>query len=289
MATFTDALQRPIHMTEPPKRVVSLVPSITEALFTFGADDSIVGVTQFCVEPADRVAGKEKVGGTKTLDVARVKQLEPDLIIANAEENRQEDVRQLIAAGLNVFVTFPRTVTHAIDMMRQLAMMTGTMDVAGAILQDAEEALTEVRTASERRKPLRAFCPIWRNPWMTVGPNTYMHDLLASCGAANIFNHRHERYPRVELHEVARRDPEVIFLPDEPYHFVEKHIEEFRKYENVSAVQNGRIFLLEGKHLGWYGPRIAGSLRYVRDLLWGDTAGVETEERRIADPQSVGL
>src|SRR5438132_13852632 len=108
MTLFTDALSRPIESQRAPTRIVSLVPSITEALFTFGLGDSVVGVTRFCVEPREAVAAKAKVGGTKTLDVTQVRQLEPDLVIANVEECRPEGVRQLIAAELSVMVTFPR-------------------------------------------------------------------------------------------------------------------------------------------------------------------------------------
>jgi len=258
-------------MPQPPRRVVSLVPSITEALFAFGVGDSVVGVTQFCVEPRDGVATKEKVGGTKTLNVAKVRELEPELVIANAEENRQEDVRQLIAGGLKVFVTFPRTVHEAIEMMRQIAGMTGSMDTARPILEEAEAALAEARATNEGKRRLRVFCPIWRSPWMTIGPGTYMHDVITLCGGVNIFSHRHERYPRTELSEIARRDPQVILLPDEPYPFRPKHLPELQQYDYISAVRDQRIYLLEGKHLCWYGPRIAGSLRYVQDLLRANT------------------
>jgi ABC-type Fe3+-hydroxamate transport system substrate-binding protein len=270
MSIFTDAIQRPIEVAQPPRRVISLVPSITEALFAFGLGDAVVGVTQFCVEPRSGVATKEKVGGTKTLNLAKVRDLEPELIIANAEENRQEDVRQLIAGGMKVFVTFPRTVAEAIEMMRQIAAMTGSTDVAAPIIQESEEALAEARAANEKRRRLRVFAPIWRSPWMTVGPGTYTHDVVSLCGGLNIFAHRHERYPRTELSEIARRDPQVILLPDEPYRFAPKHLPELTQYDYISAVRDQRIYLLEGKHLCWYGPRMAGSLRFIQRLLWGD-------------------
>jgi ABC-type hemin transport system substrate-binding protein len=102
-----------------------------------------------------------------------------------------------------------------------------------------------------------------------------MHDFISHCGGINIFGHRHERYPRTELPQIARRDPEVILLPDEPYPFAPKHFPELTQFNYVSAVRDQRIYLLEGKHLCWYGPRIAGSLRYVHGLLWGDTQGPE--------------
>jgi len=269
MSTYVDALNRSIALEQPPKRIVSLVPSITEALFTFGLRDEIAGVTEFCSEPRSYVASKPKVGGTKTLDVKSVLALEPDLVIANAEENRQEDIRQLLAAGQRVFVTFPRTVPGAISMLRQLSQMTGTSEAAEPYLEDAEQALAEVKAANAKRPRLRVFCPIWRRPWMTVGSNTYMHDFIASCGGFNIFSERHERYPKAELDEVARRAPQVIMLPDEPYPFTEKHMPEIMEYQYVPAVRENRIYLLEGKHLCWYGPRMAGSLRHVQKLLWG--------------------
>jgi ABC-type Fe3+-hydroxamate transport system substrate-binding protein len=270
MSTYVDALNRSIALEQPPKRIVSLVPSITEALFTFGLRDEIAGVTQFCSEPRNYVASKPKVGGTKTLDVRSVLDLEPDLVIANAEENRQEDIRQLLAAGQRVFVTFPRTVPGAISMLRQLSQMTGTSEAAEPYLEGAEQALAEVKAANAHRPRLRVFCPIWRRPWMTVGSNTYMHDFIASCGGFNIFSERHERYPKAELDEVARRAPQVIMLPDEPYPFTAKHVPEIMEYQYVPAVRENRIYLLEGKHLCWYGPRMAGSLRHVQKLLWGE-------------------
>jgi len=280
MATYTDALNRSINLESPPSRIVSLVPSITETLFTFGVGDRVVGITRFCSEPAAEVAGKPKVGGTKTLDIKSVLDLQPDLVIANAEENRQEDIRQLLAAGQRVFVTFPRTVAAAIQMLRQIAQMTGSAELADPILEDAEQALTEARATNQGRTRLRVFCPIWRRPWMTVGPNTYMHDFIAACGGLNIFAERHERYPMSDLDEVARRAPEVVLLPDEPYPFTSRHVSEIAEYRYVPAVRDQRIYLLEGKHLCWYGPRIAGSLRHVQALLWGPP-----EDNAATNPQ----
>jgi ABC-type Fe3+-hydroxamate transport system substrate-binding protein len=267
MSTYTDGLYRELELKKAPKRIASLVPSITETLFTFGAGDKVIAVTNFCVEPVEALRTKAAVGGTKTLDVAAIKEAHPDLVIANAEENREEDIRQLVRAGIPTFVTFPRTVAAAINMMRQLAEMTGTMDKAAPILQEAEETLAEIRVESRARPRPRVFCPIWRRPWMTVGSDTYMHDFITVCGGRNIFADRHDRYPRVELDEVARRMPEVILLPDEPYHFMPKHKEEFATRAYVPAVRDGRIHVVEGKTLCWYGPRITNGLRFINGLL----------------------
>ena len=111
---------------------------------------------------------------------------------------------------------------------------------------------------------------------MTVGPNSYVPDFIAACGGINVFSERHGRYPMSDLGEVARRVPEIILLPDEPYPFTTKHFDELTEYPYVPAVVNSRIYLLDGKHLGCYGPRIAGSLRYVQKLMWGDPASTGT-------------
>jgi ABC-type Fe3+-hydroxamate transport system substrate-binding protein len=266
---YVDALEREVRLKSPPRRVVSLVPSLTEALFAFGVGDAVVGVTNFCVEPRDAVAGKTRVGGTKTLDVPGVLALEPDLVVASAEENRKEDIQALVREGLKVYVTLPTTVAGALDLLDQLAAMTGAGRAAERIVAGGRKALAEVQAANDGRPPVRTFCPIWRNPWMTIGPGTYTHDFIAVCGGANIFEWRHERYPRVELREVAEKDPQVVLLPDEPYRFGPKHVSEITGLGSISAVRGDRIYLLEGRHLCWYGPRIAAGLRYVSSLLAG--------------------
>lgn len=265
--SYVDALGRTLEVKSPPRRIVSLVPSLTEALFVLGVGEAVVGVSDFCVEPREAVAAKTKVGGTKALDVARVLSLRPDLVVASAEENRREDIRALVQAGLPVFVTLPTTVAGAIDLLEQLAGMTGAVEAGARVVAEARETLAGVEAANEGRQPVRTFCPIWRNPWMTIGPDTYMHDFVTVCGGDNVFGLRHERYPRVQLSEMAERDPEVVLLPDEPYRFEFKHVSEISAFREVSAVRDGRIYLLEGKHLCWYGPRIAGSLRYVSGLM----------------------
>ena len=147
--------------------------------------------------------------------------------------------------------------------------MTGAGTKAGRIVEGARKALAQVCAANEGRPPVRTFCPIWRNPWMTVGPGTYTHDFITVCGGVNIFEWRHERYPRVELREVAEKDPQVVLLPDEPYRFGPAHVSEITALRSISAVREDRIYLLGGRHLCWYGPRIAAGLRYVSSLLAG--------------------
>ena len=278
-STEIDALGRAFTVGRAPERIVSLVPSLSEALFAFGLGERIAGVTRFCVEPKEGVAGKAKVGGTKTLDLAAIEALRPDLIIASAEENREEDVRRLIEGGWPVFVTLPKTVRGAIDLLRQLAALTETAEAARPVIREAEDALTAVRAANAGREPLRVFCPIWRTPYMTVGPDTYMHDVIAVCGGHNVFEGRVERYPRVELAEMAALDPEVILLPSEPYRFRQRHLADFEAFPQVTAVRRGNVLLVDGRMLSWYGPRIGRSVRELSALLEGARGGGWGEKR----------
>jgi ABC-type Fe3+-hydroxamate transport system substrate-binding protein len=271
--TIVDALGRPFEVRAAPERIVSLVPSLSETLFAFGLGERVAGVTRFCVEPREGVAGKAKVGGTKTLDVDAVEALRPDLIIASAEENREEDVRRLIDGGWPVFVTLPASVRGAIDLLGQLAALTDSTEAARPIIEEAEEVLTSVRAANAGREPLRVFCPIWRNPYMTIGPGTYMHDVIAVCGGRNVFEGREERYPRVELAEMAALDPEVILLPSEPYRFGRRHFADFEAFAEVAAVRRGNVMLVDGRMLSWYGPRIGHSLQELSVLLEGVRRG----------------
>jgi ABC-type Fe3+-hydroxamate transport system substrate-binding protein len=266
-STLIDALGRPFAAGWAPERIVSLVPSLSEALFAFGLGERIAGVTRFCVEPREGVAAKAKVGGTKSLDLAAVEALRPDLIIASAEENREEDVRWLIDGGWPVFVTLPTSVRGAIDLLGQLAVLTDSAKAARPIIRESKEALAAAQAANASRQPLRVFCPIWRGPYMTIGPNTYMHDVIAVCGGRNVFEGRRERYPKVELSEMAALDPEVILLPSEPYRFSQRHLADFDRFPEVAAVRLRNVLLVDGRMLSWYGPRIGGSLRELSALL----------------------
>ena len=265
--TLADALGRLLTVRQRPERIVSLVPSLTEALFAFGLEQEIVGVTRFCVEPRRGVAGKTKVGGTKALDVAKIEALEPDLVVASAEENSPADVAQLIDHGCPVFVTLVTSVESAIGLLRQLATITDTTAAARPSIQRAKEALAFVQAAAAGRERVRVFCPIWRNPYQTGGRGTYMDDVISVCGGRNVFGERQERYPPLELAEMAALDPEVILLPSEPYRFTKRHKVDFKAFAEVTAVKNGHIFLIDGRMLTWYGPRIARSLSEVKRLL----------------------
>lgn len=262
-----DAFGQPFELAEPARRIVSLIPSITEIFFSLGVGDRVVGVTGFCTQPPDGVAPKPKVGGQKNPRLDAISHLKPDLVVANIEENRKEDVEAMRAAGLSVLVTYPRTVRGGIQLIRDLGILTGTSGRAEVVAGKCEAALAVVEHESEGQGRVRVFCPIWHKPYMTINGDTYVDDMLRTCGGENIFRDRPERYPTVTLAEMAALRPDVVLLPDEPFPFADKHLAEFRAFPDVPAVASGRLCLMDGKVLCWYGPRIAESLAVLKATL----------------------
>ena len=265
-----DASGVAVDLPAPPRRIVSLIPSTTELLCDLGLADALVGVTVYCHEPPDVVRTKTRIGGEKDPDLDAIRRLQPDLVIANIEENLREHVDTLRASGIRVWVTYPRSVRDAIAMIRELGLVTGAVAPATALADDLTRRYDEVRRAVARRPPVPVFYAIWRGPYMTIGRDTYIHDMLHVCGGANVFGDRAERYPTVTLDDVARQRPNVIILPDEPFRFRRTHVADFDRYADVPAVRAGRIHLVDGKPFSWHGRRIADALATVPGLLRGD-------------------
>jgi ABC-type Fe3+-hydroxamate transport system substrate-binding protein len=213
------------------------------------------------------VATKPKLERQKDPDPAKIRALAPDLVIANIEENRREVVEQLRAWGLAVWVTFPRTVQAGIELIRELGEVAGAPTHGVQLAAPLERRYAETRGAMALRQPARVFCPIWRDPYMTINGDTYVHDMLAVCGGANVFADRPERYPRITLEEVAAAGPEVILLPDEPYRFRKVHLPDFEPFPDIPAIRAGRVHFVDGKLLTWYGPRIGEALARIPGLL----------------------
>jgi len=249
-----------------PRRIVSLVPSLTEALFVLGLGERVVGVTDWCVHPADAVARLPKLGGTKNPDLSAILALRPDLVIANQEENRRRDVERLRAAGVAVWVTYPRTVRDGAQLLREMVRLGAPAQAIRDVVEPVEAAV-DAALAAQGGPRVRVFCPVWRDPWMSVGPDTYAHDLLTLSGGENVFRGRSDRrYPRVRLAEVESAAPEVVLLPDEPYAFGPVDAAELARLD-IPASREGRIHLIDGTWVSWYGPRIRGALEGLRVLL----------------------
>lgn len=240
------------------RRVVSLVPSLTEAVAET-APELLVGATDWCTHPADLPVAR--IGGTKNPDVAAVAALAPDLVVANEEENRPADLDALRAAGLAVLVTEVRSLPQAFTELDR--MLTGACGLPRPGWLDAAEAAW--RGIAPGPRPRRAVVPIWRRPWMVLGRDTFAGDLLARLGVANAYAAHTERYPRVPLPELLAADPDLVVLPDEPYRFTAGDGPE--SFPGIPAA------LVSGRHLTWYGPSLAAAPAVLADALAAATAG----------------
>ena len=260
---ITDDLGIPVRLDHLPARIVSLVPSLTETLFTLGAGERLVGVTDYCIHPAEAVRDIPHVGGTKDPSIARILELTPDLVIANAEENEKNDVEQL-RNHTTVFVTHPSTVAGAIKTVQDLGAMTGTVDKAGRFAEACRHTLDSLAGQTPRTTH-RTACLIWRNPWMAAGPATYMSDLIRTAGFENIFIKREPRYPKTTIDALVSANPDVILLPNEPYPFGEAEKDEiFDRF--ASAAGTPSILLVEGTYFAWFGSRTLDALEYLKKL-----------------------
>ncbi|MGH7948751.1 MAG: helical backbone metal receptor [Candidatus Binataceae bacterium] len=265
--SVADDLGFRVELAHPPGRIVSLVPSWTETLFALGFEREVVGVTRFCTEPADRVSTLARVGGTKNPDIAAINGLEPDLVIANAEENRREDVERLRAGGIAVFTTYPRTIAQAVESILRLGQVLARTSQADALAREVVRSVSAIEAGigvwSKIR--LRTFCPIWKNPWMAFNADTYAHDVLRMLGFNNVFASAGERYPATTLDDALGRRPDVILLPDEPYVFDDGDVEEIKA--QLPAPVSRRVLIVSGRDLHWYGVHMVNGLRSLAARL----------------------
>lgn len=295
--TYRIAMDAPLPF--PPETVVSLVPSITETLFDLNLGKRVIGVTEYCVYPADGVAHLPKVGGTKNPSIEQIVALRPELVIANQEENRKEDVEALQAAGIAVWVTFPKTVRDAMNLIWNIMHLFNEQSMAARI-QLIERTLDWLEGIAEARDhqvgKCKVFAPIWYDPLMTFNADTFAHDLLRICGGVNIFAERERRYPlradlgfeaayapddprvaqrdtrypRVTLDEVIAAQPDVVLLPSEPFPFTDDHAALFKTLD-IPAAHNQRVQLMDGSLLTWHGTRMAQAFATLPSLLCPDS------------------
>ena len=243
-----------------PRRIVSLVPSQTELLADLGLDRETVGLTRFCVHPEGWKARKAIVGGTKTVDVARVRALAPDLVIANREENVREQV-EAIAAFAPVAVTDVADVGGALAMIRDVGALTARWPAADALAAEIAAGFGALARAAPA--PVRALYLIWRDPWMSVGGDTFVSDVMARAGWANACADR-ARYPALTAAEMAGLDPALVLLSSEPFPFRERHVAELRAVLPAADVR-----LVDGEVFSWYGSRMRhapAALRAMRGV-----------------------
>ncbi|MGW5353483.1 helical backbone metal receptor [Streptomyces sp. NPDC004031] len=234
------------------RRVVSLVPSLTEAVAAT-APELLVGATDWCTHPAD--LDVVRVGGTKNPDVGAVTALAPDLVVANEEENRPADLDALRAAGLDVLVTEVRSLPQAFAELHRL-LVDGCGLARPGWLDAAEAAWRDVTPESPAR---RAVVPVWRRPWMVLGRDTFAGDLLARLGVRTVHAGHAGRYPRIALPDLLATRPDLVVLPDEPYRFSAQDGPE--SFPGIPAA------LVDGRLLTWYGPSLAEAPRLLAEAL----------------------
>jgi ABC-type hemin transport system substrate-binding protein len=277
--------------TQPPQRVVSLVPSMTESLFDLGVGEAVVGVTDFCRPPEPRPT----VGGTRAPEIERILALAPDLVIANQEENSRRTVEQMRSAGLRLWLTFPKCTADAIQVLWTVVELFRASHAIPR-LKTLETTLEWTRRAAEAQAAVPVFVPIWAEDhaqaglwWMSFNRQTYAHDVLACCGGENVCAGRDRlyplaadlglagaeppaerdvRYPRLLPAEVVGLRPEVILVPDEPYAFTGSDVEQLMtRLAATPAVEQGRVFRVPGALLTWHGTRLAQALAELPSLL----------------------
>jgi ABC-type Fe3+-hydroxamate transport system substrate-binding protein len=254
--TYIDQMGRTVEIVLPLRRIVSLVPSQTELLADLGLSDRLAGVTKFCIHPSGLKERVGQIGGTKTVKIEEVVALKPDLVIGNKEENLQSDIEEL-ERHVPVWMSDIHDLDSALEMIRCIGELTGTIERTGEITNRIQENFSELKPFIERKTPIRTLYLIWRKPYMAAGKNTFIDDCLSRCGLQNCLSET--RYPEVDI---AAADPDLILLSSEPYPFKERHIAELQQH-----FPKARIILADGEYFSWYGTRLLGAPAYFRELV----------------------
>ena len=261
--SVTDQMGRRVAVPLPARRIVSLVPSQTELLFDLGLGAKVVGLTKFCIHPAEARSRATVVGGTKQFDFDKIAALKPDLIIGNKEENYQAGIEQL-AARYPVWLSDISTLPEALDMIRRVGFIAGAKDRAAALAAEIDVSFASLAPAaapgSTATPPTSVAYFIWRKPYMVAAAGTFIDDLLHRAGFVNAFAGR-TRYPEISAAELTAAAPARIFLSSEPYPFADKHVAEFQAICPAAKVE-----VVDGELFSWYGSRLRQSAAYFSRL-----------------------
>ena len=247
----------PLQLPKKPQRIISLVPSQTELLFDLGLDDEVAGITKFCIHPEAWFRSKKRIGGTKNINVQEIIALQPDLILANREENVKEQVDEL-AKYFPVYVSDVSNYEEALEMIAAVGSLTHTTEKATNLISQIKTAF--VRLAAQDYPKLRTAYLIWKDPYMTIGSDTFIHDLMEKSGLINIYADE-KRYPQLTASALSAKKPELVLLSSEPYPFKQKHIEELQAY-----LPEAKIILADGEMFSWYGSRMLKAPAYLQKM-----------------------
>ena len=256
---FFDQLGRTIVLREPPKRIVCLVPSITEFLVTIGLEKNIVGITKFCIHPSHIKQKSLVVGGTKNIRIEKIKELNPDLIIANKEENTKEDIHK-ISEYFPVWITNVTDFDSAIDMMRGLGSILDCFPKSNELCEKLIKDFSILENSFKDRKSTVLYL-IWKKPFMSIGSDTFIHSMLLKAGFDSVTKHL-TRYPVVDENV----SPDLVFLSSEPYPFKEKDVKEIQ-----NVYPNSKLLFVDGEMFSWYGSRMLLFPSYIQQLKFGNS------------------
>jgi len=255
MPVFYDQLGRSVNLPSVPKRILSLVPSQTELLFKLGLDSEIVGITKFCLHPHEKVRSKLHIGGTKQLNIPLIKEIAPDLIIANKEENDKGQVEDLMAL-CPVWVSDIYDLSSALQMIIGVGEIVSRVNESKLLIDLIEESFAKLHRIDD----LQVAYLIWRKPYMAAGQGTFINAMLNLCGFKNVI--QHERYPVISSDDIVKAKPDILFLSSEPYPFVVKHIAEFQ-----TMLPFAEILLVDGEMFSWYGSRLLHAPAYFNSVI----------------------
>ena len=247
-----DQMKREVKLSAFPLRIISLVPSQTELLHYLGLENEVIGITKFCIHPTEWYRSKERIGGTKSLDIEKIRNLKPDLIIGNKEENEYADIKS-VSEIAPVWMSDIFNLDNAIEMISSIGEITNKV-------KEAEKLTLKIRDGFEsfngiqKNKSVLYF--IWNEPMMLAGENTFIDAMLQKCGLINLAGG--DRYPEASGAE----SPDYVFLSSEPYPFAEKHRSEFKK-----VYPKAQIVLVDGEYFSWYGSRLKDAPDYFKKLL----------------------
>lgn len=260
-----DQMNRSVMVPTHPMRIVSLVPSQTELLYSLGLNDEVVGQTKFCIHPQAMFDLKPRVGGTKDFNIEKIRALNPDLIIGNKEENDQLGIEAL-STEFPVWMSDIKNLEDAMNMIEALGKLTNrtleSTKMNEQIKQGFQKLELAMKTQVSQKPFLKVAYLIWRKPWMAAGNNTFIDDMLKRMNFINVFADQPSRYPAFENNHIEQANPDLILLSSEPYPFKQKHIEELQV---LCPLAN--ILLVDGELFSWYGSRLIHSADYFQGLL----------------------
>lgn len=255
---YTDQTGYTIQLKTIPKRIVSLVPSQSELLWDLGLKNELVGITKFCIHPKEMFERIERIGGTKQLNLEKIRSLKPDLIIGNKEENDKTQIEEL-RKEFNVWMSDIYTIDDALRMIESIGELSGKKSEAAILSDQTQKKFSLVNNTHLKNK--KVVYLMWHNPLMVAASNTFIHSIINSSGMINVFAEK-ERYPVTDVQEIKSLNPDLVLLSTEPFPFSDKHINEFE-----DLFGKGRVKMVDGEMFSWYGSRLLRVPAYLNSLF----------------------